>query len=45
MCPIVPTFTCGLVRINFCFAISAPPLASSRQPLAVALVFLLLIGG
>src|SRR5215467_11979659 len=22
-CPIVPTFTCGFVRSNFCFAISA----------------------
>src|SRR5579884_1885211 len=27
MCPIVPTFTCGFVRTNFCFAMSgeAPP--------------------
>src|SRR5215469_5174281 len=22
MCPIVPTFTCGLLRTNFCFAMS-----------------------
>jgi hypothetical protein len=24
MCPIVPTFTCGLLRSNFSFAIEAP---------------------
>src|SRR5690349_24226000 len=27
MCPMVPTFTCGLLRSNFFFAISCPLLA------------------
>src|SRR5262245_51455708 len=27
MCPIVPTFTCGLVRSNFCLAMSGSPCA------------------
>src|SRR5438876_8830648 len=27
MCPIVPTFTCGLLRSNFSFAISPQPFA------------------
>src|SRR5216684_322401 len=30
MCPIVPTFTCGLLRSNFSFAIASPQ--SSRMP-------------
>src|SRR5215467_5855862 len=29
MCPIVPTFTCGLVRSNFSFAIISSSLSSS----------------
>src|SRR5262249_38294934 len=33
-CPIVPTFTCGFVRSNFCFAIlPAPVLASPSDAL------------
>src|SRR5271165_3856508 len=34
MCPIVPMFTCGLLRSNFSFAIecSAPPLELDENP-------------
>src|SRR5215831_14882437 len=28
-CPIVPTFTCGFVRSNFCFAIVPAPVLAS----------------
>src|SRR5262245_20788925 len=43
MCPIVPTFTCGLLRTNFCFAMSVEPTPQSdgrvngRRPPVVVL--------
>src|SRR5580658_10210393 len=40
MCPIVPTFTCGLLRSNFSFAIQflsqRTPAAALQEPLAPA---------
>src|SRR5262245_37327303 len=34
MCPIVPTFTCGLLRTNFCFAIASCPLCSASREMS-----------
>src|SRR5262249_12319353 len=31
ICPIVPTFTCGLLRTNFCFAMSAAALLKAMD--------------
>src|ERR1700730_16701316 len=41
MCPIVPTFTCGLLRSNFYFAISfsAPQSNSFQIPMTPRLLF------
>ena len=33
MCPIVPTFKCGLLRSNFSFAISSHPRMRTSRPL------------
>src|SRR6202050_2071336 len=37
MCPIVPTFRCGLLRSNFSFAISVHPRIKAARPLSRAI--------
>jgi len=43
MCPIVPTFTCGLLRSNFSFAISRHLFRKLRGPAALDCVGLVRI--